>query len=125
MADNRVRNKQMRSQPLFIRVLVMRQGPEWLAQGLEYDLSAQGANQKQAIAAFLAVLRGHLTLDKKHGRRPLEGVHSAPERFVEAFEKLQQNAEPTVQHLDQAGDIPPAYVLHAIAQNIADLDLNQ
>jgi hypothetical protein len=81
MADK----KNMLSPALFVRVLVVPHGQQWLAQGLEYDLTAQGSSAEQAVYAFLVVLRGHLELDRKHGRTPLSGVGSAPEKFVRAF----------------------------------------
>jgi len=115
----------MSSRAIFIRVLVMRQGQQWLAQGLEYDLAAQGPSEKQAILAFVGVLQGHLRLDRKHGREPLAGIPPAPERFMKAFERLQRRTEPTLQHLDLVDGIPPAYLIQATAQNTNDLGLLQ
>lgn len=116
-----------RVRPLYVRVLVVRQGSEWLAQGLEYDVAAQGPSDESALNAFARIIRAHIRHDYELGREPFEGVPPAPERFIQVWEGLEQGFswQPVTFAKDSSdGEIPPAYILQAIARN-ADVDLSR
>lgn len=62
-----------RPKPLFVRVLVIWRGSQWLAQGLEYDLATQAPTDQQAIYSFLRILRARLLRDAQLGRSRSKG----------------------------------------------------
>lgn len=107
-----------RSRPLFVRVLVGPWGDQWIAQGLEYDIAAQGPSAALALRSFVRLLHARIRLDLQRNREPLADLPPAPEHFVAAWERLQEHM--TVSAPD-ANDLPPAYVIQAITENPADL----
>jgi hypothetical protein len=111
----------MQGRPLIIRVVVMRQGDQWLAQGLEFNLSTQAPSEPQAVRGFLRVLTAHIRRDHELGRQPLQGVPPAPERFEDLWAHVTKEM-PWQQVVigDLSNDIPPAYILPALAQNGSD-----
>lgn len=105
------------SRPLLVRVLVIRQGSsQWLAQGLDYNLVAQGPGDKHAINAFVRVLRAHLRRDAALGREPLQGVPRAPDHFFSLWDDKRAVLRPLDTSADEAAGIPPAYVVEAVAE---------
>jgi len=112
--------------PLFIRVLVTKQGEQWLAQGLDHDLAAQGSSDQLAIRSFIRILRARLRLDYQNGRTPLQGIPQAPEHFFQEWERLERAQEQLVTQpaADPADDTPPAYVIQQIVQG-GGTDLNR
>src|SRR5687768_7289160 len=67
---------------LHVTVLFIRQ-PEgfWLAQGLEYDLAAQGSSVELAKEGFERTFLGQLALDRRMNRKPLSTLERAPQKF--------------------------------------------
>lgn len=107
-----------------LRVLVVRQGRQWLAQGLEYDLAAQGTTNRAAIRSFVRIFRARIERDRKLGREPLSGIPQAPERFLEAWKVSAQRPRwRPATSVEFGGDRLPTYILHAIAQNAKELGL--
>ena len=108
-----------RVQPILIRVLIARHGDQWHAQGLDFALSAQAPSEKQAIRSFLRIVRARLKLDRERGRKPLEGLPPAPERYFEVWDRLEREGHedlPAELASDPAADTPPAYVIKQIVQ---------
>lgn len=103
--------------PLYIRVLVIQQGDQWLAQGLDYDLASQGSDDRQAIQSFVRILLARLKRDHQQGTAPLQNLPQAPDHFFELWDRLaRQQDSLTVQPAsDPTGDLPPAYVIQHIA----------
>ena len=61
-------------------------GELWVAQGLEYDIAAQGQNASDARNRFLHAFEGHIALDIEENREPLSEVPQAPRRyFMKAY----------------------------------------
>lgn len=109
---------------MFIRVLVLQLQGQWLAQGLEYDLSAQGQSDKQAVDSFIRLLRARLRRDLALGRVPLADLQEAPERFQELWAELDKTDGDLHTSSVVGDEIPPAYVIRQIARNTFGFDLN-
>jgi hypothetical protein len=69
-----------------VSLLLLREGEVWVAQGLEYDIVAQGKSLKEAIKAFERTCVGQIAIDVEHGNRPLDGIEQAPEQFWDMFD---------------------------------------
>jgi hypothetical protein len=108
-----------RVRALLVRVVVIRQGSQWLAQGLEYNLATQGPSDKHAIDAFVRVLRAHLRKDASLGREPLEGVPEGPAHFHRFWDESRAEMRPL--YGDHEAGVPPAYMLKSISENAKDL----
>lgn len=113
-----------RARALVVRVLVLQDGDQYLAQGIDYDLGAQAPSERQAIQSFVRIFKAHVRRDLELGRAPLEGVPPAPERFFNAWECLEKGRDGrlnlgVVSNLQD--ELPPAYVIHAVAHRLSDL----
>lgn len=113
-----------------MRVLVFRREGQYLAQGIDYDLTAQAPSEQQAIRSFVRLLKARLKRDAELGRKPLQGVPRAPRQYLEAWDQVEQHrvsqedgisVEPAS---DPLTDTPPAYVIHALG-NAGELGLNR
>ena len=116
-----------RRAPLFIRVLVVQQGKQWLAQALENNLSAQGASDEQAVQSFLRILRARLRADRERGKTPLQGLPPAPDRFFDLWERFVRDLHDglvTEATSDAEDGTPEAYVIKQIVQNVEGRDLH-
>src|SRR5258708_18077042 len=58
----------------------------WVAQGLDYDITAQGKTPQEADAAFDKIVRAHITKDLKAGKIPFEGMPKAPKEIWDMFQ---------------------------------------
>lgn len=102
---------------LYLRVLVIKQGEQWLAQALDYNLSAQAPSDDQAVQAFIRILRARLRMDHERGKTPLQGLPQAPDRFFEVWERLERELHDglvTEPASEPEEGIPPAYVIKQI-----------
>jgi hypothetical protein len=72
--------------PDTIRVIAYREGEAWVAQCLEYDIHAQGADFQAAMRRVTAAVNAecHYTLEK-HGEA-FKSIDPAPTVFHEMFE---------------------------------------
>jgi hypothetical protein len=111
---------------VFIRVLVLKQEGQWLAQALDHNLSAQGSSEKQAVQSFFRILRARLRADRDHGREPLSGLPPAPDRFFDIWDRKMRELHAglvTESALEPDG-VPPAYVIKQIIQGDGGADLH-
>ncbi len=85
------------SQTIQITGVLLKEASAWVAQGLEYDIAAQGKTIRDAMRAFRRTLVGQIILDIKLGRRPLSNVPKAPDFYWEKYdegEPLADNRQP-------------------------------
>lgn len=61
-----------------VNVVFKTEGDHVVAQGIEYDIAAQGRDIASALAAFGRTLAGQISLDVENGREPMEGIGPAP-----------------------------------------------
>ena len=69
------------------KVLLFPEEGGWIAQCLEHDIVAQGANVKEAKERLVLTVVCQIVVDLKNGKRPLEGIDKAPQRYWEQFEE--------------------------------------
>ena len=79
---------------LCLRVLLKAQDGMWVAQALEYDITAQGKNISAAKHAFVKTVVGHILLAIKSDRIPFEGLGKAPRYYWNIFEKAEELSNP-------------------------------
>lgn len=102
---------------IYVTVLFMRQpNGIWVAQGLEYDLVAQGSTQEIAKRAFERTFLARVELDKQRGRVPLSSVGKAPREYWIMFANLEQRTFNTERIGDTPDETPPAFMVQAFPQ---------
>lgn len=62
-------------------IVIFQQGSHWVAQGLEYDLTAQAKELRDLPAEFERVLVGHMYICEETGNIPFECLPKAPLRY--------------------------------------------
>jgi hypothetical protein len=77
-----------------ISVVAYQEGPVWIAQGLEYDISAQANSLPAVRNEFMRVLFSNLAVCVELDLEPLEGIDSAPQEFWEMFKQAGTTLEP-------------------------------
>ena len=103
-----------------VNVLFLREGDGWTAQGLDYDIAAQGTTIKEAQDAFAETFIGQVVVNLAHGKQALEDVESAPleyfRMFVQCGTKFGRAAEP----IGRPDQIPPAFVIEANERRLTE-----
>lgn len=99
-----------------VSVLILREGDAWVAQGLEYDIAAQGSTIRQAKERFEQTFVGQICVDIKTGKLPMEGCKPAPRMYWEHFESAERLTDRRPFYLGQA--LPPAFMIQAAADDL-------
>jgi len=68
-----------------IHVVLLEADQQWVAQGVNIDVAAQGRSMELAKRAFLRMLEAQAQLDEQNGKAPFEGIPEAPEEIWEIF----------------------------------------
>jgi hypothetical protein len=71
---------------LKVSVVAFREGELWVAQCIEYDISARSETLANAMTAFRRMFAANLAASRELGRNGLEGVPPAPQRFRQMFD---------------------------------------
>jgi hypothetical protein len=99
-------------------VVFLRDGDFWLAQALEYDISAQGSSLEVAKQAFEFAVRGQFLLDRRRNREPFSSLPQAPAKYWDVFAALVALQQPMMPGViapsDVTPDLPPAYMIQAV-----------
>jgi hypothetical protein len=79
-----------------ISTLIFREGSDWIAQGLEYDICAQAKTLEQVHIAFAEAVAANVAVCIELDRLPLEGIDAAPKRYWDMYKEasLWIEAEP-------------------------------
>jgi hypothetical protein len=85
----------------------------WVAQCLEYDVTAQGDTIHEAQKDFERTILGEIALALERGKRPLADIAPAPARYQALWERAHQLARSMV--------VTPPSDLSAIARNAPHL----
>jgi hypothetical protein len=109
---------------MYIRVLVVPQEAQWLAQAVDFDIAVQGPTDELAIAAFVRVLRAHYLRDRALGRKPFENLPDAPQHFAEAWERIVQTNSRVIP-AEHGDEMPPAYIIEALGTSSLDFNAGQ
>jgi hypothetical protein len=78
---------------LTVNVVAFREGDLWVAQCIEYDISARSDTLPKAMIAFRRAFAANLAANSELGRKSLAGVPPAPERFRHMFESAKSVSE--------------------------------
>ena len=92
----------MKSQTENLRVVVFAEGEAWIAQALELDVCAQGANPDEARERFLDTLDCELSMALDAGEDPTESIGAAPKQFFSMWD--QRSAFSSIATLDRGDD---------------------
>lgn len=76
-----------------VSVLLLNENGLWIAQCLEYDITAQGKRIKEAMQAFEEVFVGQAVLDIEQGKKPFEGISKAPPEYWKMFNEGERLAD--------------------------------
>ena len=84
-----------------ISAVVFREGDQFVAQGLEYDICAYGKNVTDAQRKFLRAVLSNALVCLELGKAPMEGIKAAPQKYWDMFkasdvriEKIDQDTTP-------------------------------
>jgi hypothetical protein len=83
----------------------------WVAQCLEHDIAAQASTIRDVKHLIIKTISAEAKLDANAGRRPLESVKPAPQRYWRMFEEGERLAE---QEPIPTEAIPPAFMINAM-----------
>ena len=72
-----------------INAVIYQDGDDWIAQGIEHDICAQGRSIQEARRAFEESVVGMALFGVASGKRPLSDIPPAPEEFHAMFEKAE------------------------------------
>jgi hypothetical protein len=75
----------MKTLTIEISAVAFKEGNCWIAQGLEYDISAQANTLNELHKKFMFSVAANLAVCVELGRAPLEGIGRAPEEYWEMF----------------------------------------
>lgn len=78
-----------------IRAVAFREGDIWVIQGIDYDVVAQTNDPLDAPVAFLKTLISTILVNQHLGRKGMEKIKPAPDRFREMFERATVELTPT------------------------------
>jgi hypothetical protein len=95
------------SQKFNVRILLIKEGSQWVAQCLEHDLAAQGPEIDDAIDAFATVLAAKIISDDRAGREPLSTCKPAPERYFMMAQRAKHIENPVPRRLPD--EVPPTW----------------
>ncbi len=62
-----------------VNVLLYQENGVWVAQGVEYDMAAQGNTDTEALDSFERVFLGQIHLDITRGLEPLQDIDPMPD----------------------------------------------
>jgi len=64
-----------------INAIAFKEGDAWVIQGIEYDIVAHTDDVTTLPQAFMRAVMENMIVTEHLGRKPLEGIKPAPERF--------------------------------------------
>lgn len=70
-----------------ISVILYQEDAHWIAQGLEYDITAQAPSLPALKDRFEAKVAAEVAISLDLNRKPLDGIGRAPERFWKMFDE--------------------------------------
>jgi hypothetical protein len=75
-----------------ITVVLYPEGSMWIAQGLEFDITARGVSPSDASERFNAKVGAELVISLETGDQvPLSGIEPAPQKFWEMYKKARMS----------------------------------
>lgn len=69
-----------------VSVILYQEDGVWIAQGLQYDITARGSDPVEASERFNQKFGAELIMSMEIGESPLSGVPQAPKEFWDMYE---------------------------------------
>ena len=89
----------------------------WIAQGLEYDMVAQGSTLREVMKAFERTIASQIMFDVQNGKIPFEDVEAAPTEFWDAYREAERiDREVSELSLPAIEGIPPSFMIDPVAK---------
>jgi hypothetical protein len=88
-------NGEHSSAQLQINAIAFKEGDAWVIQGIEYDIVAHTYDVTALPHAFMRAVLENIVITTHLGRKPLEGIKPAPERFCALYERAEVEMRPT------------------------------
>jgi hypothetical protein len=98
----------------YVSIVILHDGEAWVAQCLEYDVTAQGTSMKKAMKAFEKTFIGQIILDIKADKEPLQGIPQAPAEYWDKFEEGERLADRKPFRVPEG--VPPGFIIAAAEQ---------
>jgi hypothetical protein len=77
-----------------MNIVLYPEGDYWIAQGLQFDITARGNTRQEAASRFKAKVGAEILISFEIGdQTPLSGVERAPQKFWDMFEEAQKSAD--------------------------------
>jgi len=94
-----------------IRVILFRDGDQWVAQCLEYDIGAQAGSLPELHERLLVTLEIEKAISIEKLGKPFAGIPEAPAEFFKRWEQQSGRYDP--KHIKGAPMLPVDYALCA------------
>src|SRR5262249_35790603 len=75
-----------------VSVVLYPEGGLWIAQGVQFDITARGSTPTEASERFNDKFGAELVMPIELGEQPLAGVGPAPPEFWEMYERAKMRA---------------------------------
>lgn len=85
------------AEAVYINAVAYKEGDAWIAQGIEYDIVAHAYDMIALPDAFSRAVIENIAITQHLGRRPLEGLGAAPERYKALYDSAPIEVRPTHQ----------------------------
>lgn len=96
-----------RTHEIEISAILYQDGAYWVAQGLEYDITAQAQTLPDLKDRFATKVAIEVAVSLDLNRKPLEGISRAPERFWRMFKEATMTDVPEkTPILESTGHMP-------------------
>ncbi len=77
----------------FVRVIVLKDGDDFVAQCLEYDICAHGSDEKSAMKRFITKFGFERNLSIERNRSPFAGIDPAPDEYFSLWDECKDKGE--------------------------------
>ncbi len=77
----------------FARVIVFKDGDDWIAQCLEYDICAHAKDEETLKQRFIALFGFERNMSIERNGSPFAGIDKAPEQFFEMWNRCIEAGE--------------------------------
>ena len=79
----------MAEQIINIRAVAWQEGEQWVVQGIEYDIVAHAPDVTALPKAFMTAVVENAAISAHLGRKPLEGIKAAPQKYRDLYERAE------------------------------------
>lgn len=77
-----------------IRAVAFEDAGVWVVQGIEFDICTHSKDPAGVPAAFMRAVVENACITEHLGRKPLQGIKPAPDRFKEMFKEAVTQGHP-------------------------------